>query len=118
MTAYSTDYTQLRDRCEAQQQELAVAQGDLESLKRDLDMVCTERDNTQQQIQRSAAAQRQAEAVRLHNFIGALPPLLSIATRLRGLQSTPPAFANAVRSAVPASFELPSPGSQQFLVLV
>ena len=118
VTAYSTDYTQLRDRYEAQQQELAVAQGDLESLKRDLDMVRTERGNAQQQIQRSAAAQRQAEAVRLHNFNRALPPLLSIATRLRGLQSTPPAFANAVRSAVPASFELPSPGSQQFLVLV
>ena len=63
MSAYSTDYTQLRDRYEAQQQELAVAQGDLESLKRDLDMVRTERDNAQQQIQRSAAAQRQAEAV-------------------------------------------------------
>ena len=88
-----------------------MAQGDLESLKRDLDMVRTERDNAQQQIQRSAAAQRQAEAVRLLNFIRALLPLLSIATRLRGLQSTPPAFANAVRSAVPASFELPSPGS-------
>ena len=95
-----------------------MAQEDLESLKRDLDMVRTERDNAQQQIQRFAAAQRQAEAVRLHNFIRALPPLLSIATRLRGLPSTPPAFANAVRSAVPDSFELPAPGSQQFLVLV
>ena len=118
MTAYSTDYTQLRDQYEAQQQELAVAQGGLESLKRDLEMVRTERDNAQQQIQRSAAAQRQAEAVRLHNFIGALPPLLSIAARLRGLPFTPPAFANAVRNAVPASFELPAPGSRQFLVLV
>ena len=88
VTAYSTDYTQLRDRYEAQQQELAVAQGDLESLKRDLDMVRAERDNAQRQIQRSAAAQRQAEAVRLHNFMRALPPLLSIATRLRGLPST------------------------------
>ena len=95
-----------------------MAQGDLESLKRDLDTVRTERDNAQQQIQRSAAAQRQAEAVRLHNFIRALTPLLSIATRLHGLQSTPPAFANAVRSAVPASLELPSPGSQQLQVLV
>ena len=118
VTAYSTDYTRLRDQYEAQQQELAVAQGDLESLKQDLDMVRTERNNAQQQIQRSAAAQRRAEAVRLHNFIRALPPLLSIATRLRGLPSTPPAFANAVRSAVPASFELHAPGSQQFLVLV
>ena len=118
VTAYSTDYTQLRDHYEAKQQELAEARGDLESLTRDLDMVRTERDNAQQQIQRSAAAPRQAEAVRLHNFIRALPPLLSIATRLRGLPSTPPAFANAVRSAVPASFELPAPGSQQFLVLV
>ena len=95
-----------------------MAQGDLESLKRDLDMVRTERDNAQQQIQRSAAAQRLAEAVGLHNFIGALPPLLSIATRLRGLPSTPLAFANAVRSAVPASLELPTPSSQQFLVLM
>ena len=43
VTAYSTDYTQLRDRYEAQQQELAVAQGDLEFLKRDWDMVRTER---------------------------------------------------------------------------
>ena len=118
VTAYSTDYTQLRDQYEAQQQELAVARGDLESLTRDLDMIRTERDNAQQQIQRSAAAQRQAEAVRLNNFIRSLPPLLSIATRLRGLPSTPPAFANAVRNAVPASFELPAPGSQQFLVLV
>ena len=118
VTAYSTDYTQLRDQYETRQQELAEAREDLESLKRDLDMVRTERDNAQQQIQRSAAAQRQAEAVRLHSFIRALPPLLSIATRLRGLPSTSPAFANAVRSAVPASFELPAPGSQQFLVLV
>ena len=74
MSAYSTDYTQLRDRYEAQQQELAVAQGDLESLKRDLDMARTERDNALQQVQRSAAAQRQAEAVRLHKCIRALPP--------------------------------------------
>ena len=69
VTAYSTDYAQLRDQYEAQQQELAVARGDLKSLTRDLDMVRTERDNAQQQIQRSAAAQRQAEAVRLNNFI-------------------------------------------------
>ena len=81
-------------------------------------MIRTERDNALQQVQRSAAAQRQAEAVKLHNFIRTLPPLLSIATRLRGLQSTPPAFANAVRSAVRASFELPPPGSPQFLALV
>ena len=118
VTAYSTDYAQLRDEYEAQQQELAVARSDLESLTRDLDMICTERDNAQQQTQRSAAAQRQAEAVRLNSFITSIPPLLSIATRLRGLQSTPPAFANAVRSAVPASFELLAPGSQQFVVLV
>ena len=118
MTAYSTDYTQLRDRYEAQQQELAVAQGDPESLKCDLDMVRAERDNAQQQVHRSAAALWQAEAIRLHNFIRALPLLLSIATRLRGLQSTPPTFANAVRSEVPASFELPPPGSLQFLALV
>ena len=88
-----------------------MARGDLESLTRDLDMIRTERDNAQQPIQRSAAAQRQAEAVRLNNFIRSLPPLLSIATRLRGLPSTPPAFANAVRNAVPASLELPAPGS-------
>ena len=118
VTAYSTAYAQLRDTYEAQQQELAVAKGDLESLKRELDMVCTKRDNAQQQIQHSAAAQRQTEVVRLHNFIWALPPLLSIATRLRGLQSTPPAWTNGVRGAVPASFELPSPGSQHSLVLV
>ena len=107
VSTYSTDYTQLRDRYEAQQQVLHVAQEDLESLKRDLDMIRTERDNALQQVQRSAAAQRQAEAVKLHSFIRSLPPLLSIATRLRGLQSTPPSFANAMRSAVPASFELP-----------
>ena len=118
VSAYSTDYTQLRDRYEALQQELNVAQGDLESLKRDLDMVRAERDNAQQQVQRSAVAQRHAEAVRLHNFIRALPLLLSIAARLRGLQSTPPTFVNAVRSAVPASFELPPPGSVQFVALV
>ena len=95
-----------------------MARGDLESLTRDLDAMRTERDNAQQQAQRCAAAQRQTEAVRLNNFIRSVPPLLSIATRLHGLQSTPPAFANAVRSTVPASFELPPPGSQQFLVLV
>ena len=33
--AYATDYTQLCDRYEAQQQEPTVAQGDVESLKRD-----------------------------------------------------------------------------------
>ena len=110
VSAYSTDYAQLRDRYEAQQQELSVAQGDLESLKRDWDMIRTERDNALQQVQRSAAAQRRAE-------IRALP-LLSIASRLRSLQSTPPTLANAVRSAVPASFELPPPGSPQFLALV
>ena len=85
VSAYSTDYTQLRDRYEALQQELNVAQGDLDSLKRDLDMIHTERDNALQEVQRSAAAQQHAEAVRLHNFIRALPPLLSIATRLSGL---------------------------------
>ena len=118
VTAYSTDYAQLRDQYEAQQQELAVARSDVESLTRDLDRVRAERDNAQQQVQRCAAAQRQTEAVRLNGFIRSTPPLLSIATRLRGLPSTSPAFANAVRSAVPASFELPTPGSQQFLVLV
>ena len=118
VTAYSTDYAQLRDQYEAQQQELAVARSDLESLTRDLDMVRAERDNAQQQAQRYAAAQRQTEAVRLNSFIRSIPALLSIATRLRGLPSTPPAVANAVRSAVLASFELPTPGSQQLLVLV
>ena len=118
VTAYSNDYTQLCDQCEAQQQELAVAQGDLESLKRDLDMVRTERDNAQQQIQRSAAAQRQAEAVRLHNFIRALPPSCpsppgSAASKPHRPRSPTPC---AVR--FPASFELPAPGSQQLLVLV
>ena len=39
VSAYSTDYAQLRDWYEALQQELSVAQGDLESLKRDLDMI-------------------------------------------------------------------------------
>ena len=34
------------------------------------------------------------------------------------LRSTPPAFANTVRTAVPASFELPPPSSPQFLALV
>ena len=118
VSAYSTDCAQLRDRYETLQQELSVAQGDLESLKCGLDMIRTERDNALQQVQRSAAAQRQAKAVKLQSFIRALPPLLSIATRLCVLQSTPPAFANAVRSAVPASFELPPPGSPQFLALV
>ena len=33
-----------------------MAQGDLESLKRDLDMTHTERDRALQQVQRSAAA--------------------------------------------------------------
>ena len=47
VTAYSTDYAQLRDEYEAQQRELAVARSDLESLTRDLDMVRTERDNAQ-----------------------------------------------------------------------
>ena len=56
MSAYSTDYTQLCDRYEAQQEEAAVAQGDPGSLKRELDMVRPERDNAEQQIQRSAAA--------------------------------------------------------------
>ena len=49
---------------------------------------------------------------------GPCPPLVSIATRLRSLHSTPLALANALRSAVPASFELPLPGSPQFLALV
>ena len=97
---------------------LCVAQEDMESLKRDMDMIRTERDNALQQVQRSAAAQRQAEAVKLNGFIRSLPPILSIATRLRSLQSTPPVSANAVRTAVPASFELPPPGSPQFLALM
>ena len=118
VSAYSTDYTQLRDQYEAQQQVLRLAQENLESLKRDVDMIRTEQDNALQQVQRSGAAQRQAEAVKLHTFIRSLPPLLSIATRLRSLQSTPPTFANAMRNAVPASFELPPPGSPQFLALV
>ena len=45
MLANSTDHTQLCDRYEALQQELVVAQRDLESLKRGLDMVRAERDN-------------------------------------------------------------------------
>ena len=47
-----------------------------------------------------------------------MPPLLFVATGLRGLQATPAAFANAVRSAAPASFELPPPSSPQVLALV
>ena len=85
MSAYSTDYAQLRDRYNAQQQELHVAQDDLTSLKRDLNLVRTEQDNALQQLQRAAAAQRQADAVKLNGFIRSLPPLLSIATRLRNL---------------------------------
>ena len=73
-----------------------MAWGDLEFLRRDLDMVRTERDNAEQQLQRTAAAQRQPEAIRLNNFIRSIPPLLSIATGLCGFPSTPPAFANAV----------------------
>ena len=97
---------------------LRFAQEDLESLKRDLDMVRIERDNALQQVQRFAAAQRHAEAVKLNGFVRSLLPLLCVATRLRSLQSTPPAFANAVRSAVPASLELPPLGSPQFPALV
>ena len=70
------------------------------------------------QAQRAAAAQQQAETFTVGGFIRSLPPLLSIATRLRGLSATPAGFANAVRSAVPASFELPPPSSPQFLALV
>ena len=54
----------------------------------------------------------------MNGFIHCLPPLLSIATKVRSLHFTPRAFANAVRSAVQASFELPPPGSPQFLALV
>ena len=93
-------------------------QDDLASLQRDLDLVRDERDNVLLKIQRAAAVQRQAEAVKLGGFIRSLPPLLSIATRLRGLQATLVAFANAVRSAVPASFELLPPSPPQFLALV
>ena len=93
-------------------------QDNLASLRHDLDLARDERDNAVMQVQRAAAAQRQAEAVKLGGFIQSLPPLLSIATRLRSLQATPAAFANAVRSAVPASFELPPPSSPQFLALV
>ena len=77
----------------------------------------TERKDALQQVQRSAAVQQQAEGVKVNGFIRCLPPLLSIATRLRSLRSTPPVFANTVHSAVPASFELPPPGSPQFLPL-
>ena len=118
VSAYSTDCAQLSDRYDAQQQVLQVAQEDLESLKRDPNMIRTKWDNALQQVQRSCPAQRQAEAVKFHGFIRFLPPLPSVATRLRNLQSTPPAFANDVRSAVPASFELPPPGSPQLLALV
>ena len=83
MSAYSTDYAQLRDRYDAQQQELRVAQDERTSLKRDLDLVGTEPDTAVEQVQRAAAAQRQAEAVKLNGFIQSLPPVLSIATRLR-----------------------------------
>ena len=64
---------------------LRVAQEDPESLKCEMDMIRTERDNALQQVQRSAAAQRQVEAVNLRSFIRSLPPFLSIATRLHGL---------------------------------
>ena len=118
MSAYSTDYAQLSDRYDARQQVMRVAQEDPESLKRDLDMIRTERENALQQVQQPAAAQRQAKADKLNGFIRSLPLLLSIATRLRSFQFTPPAFTNAVRSAVLASFELPPSGSPQFLALV
>ena len=97
---------------------LRVAQEDLEPLKPDLDMIRTERDNALKQVQRSATAEGQAEAAKPNCFIRFLPPLLFIAIKLCSPQSTPPAFANAVRSAVPASFELPPPGSSQFVALV
>ena len=51
VSAYSTDYAQLRDGYEPLQQELNVAQGVLEYLKRGLDMIRTERDNALQQVQ-------------------------------------------------------------------
>ena len=44
-------------------------QDDLASLQRDLDLVRDERDSAQPRIQRAAAAQRQAEAVKLGSFI-------------------------------------------------
>ena len=78
----------------------------------------SEHDTALLRIQRAAAAHRQAEAVKLGGFVRSLPPLLSIATKLRGLQATPAALANAVRSAVPALFELPPPSSVQFLTLM
>ena len=58
VSAYSTDYAQLRNRYEAQQQELRTVQDDQTSLQRDLDLVRDERDNALLQIQRAAAAQR------------------------------------------------------------
>ena len=59
VSAYSTDYTQLSDRYEALQQELNVAQGDLESLKRDLDMIrAGQRRAASPAIRRSTAAGR------------------------------------------------------------
>ena len=75
-------------------------------------MVRTERDNAQQQVQRSAAAQRQAEAVRLNNFIRSLPP---------SYPSPPDSAASRPRrrrSPMPCAVRLPTPGSQQVLVLV
>ena len=110
VSAYATDYAQLSDRYDAQQQVVRIAQEDPESLKCDLNMLRTQRDNALQQVQRSAAAQRQAEAVQLNGFIRSLPPRLSIATRVHGPHCTPLAFASAVRSAVPALFPLPPPG--------
>ena len=93
-------------------------QDDLASLQRDLHVVRDGRDNALLQIQRAAAAQLQAYAVKLGSFIRSLPPLLSFATKHQGLQAPAAAFANAMRSAVPASFELPPCSSPQFLALV
>ena len=93
-------------------------QDDEADLQRNLDLVRDERDNSLLWIQCAAAEQRRAEASKLGSFIRARPPLLSMATGLRGLQATPVAFANAMRSAVPVSFELPPPRSPQFLALV
>ena len=45
VSAYSTDYAQLRDKYEAEQQELRTVQGHLTFLQHDLDIVQDERDN-------------------------------------------------------------------------
>ena len=115
MAAYSTNYSQLRDRYEALQQKLNVAQGDRESLKRDLDLSAPSGTTS---AAGPAIRRGRPKPLGYTTSSRPCPPFLSIATEFCGLQPTPPTFANAVRSAVPASFELPPPGSLRFLALV